>query len=48
MGWGEVAKPLVSAASLQRLGGYAGEVLGVPGLRLESLLDSAPLRKTVR
>ena len=27
---------------------YAGEVLGVPGARLESLLDSQPLRATLR
>jgi len=31
-----------------RIGGYAGEVLGVPGARLESLLDPEPLRATLR
>jgi NTE family protein len=46
--WGEVVKPLISAASLRRVGGYAGEVLGLPGARITSLLDSAPLRRTVR
>ena len=48
MSWSEVARPLVSAASLRRLGGYAGEVLGVPGLQIESLLDPTPLRRTLR
>jgi NTE family protein len=48
MSWGDVARSLVSVASLQRLGGYAGEVLGVPGLQIESLLDPAPLRRTLR
>ncbi len=48
MSWSKVARPLVSAASLRRLGGYAGEVLGVPGLQIESLLDPAPLRRTLR
>jgi len=48
MSWSEVARPLVSVASLRRVGGYAGEVLGVPGLQLESLLDPAPLRRTLR
>jgi NTE family protein len=48
MSWVQVARPLVSIASLQRLGGYAGEVLGLPGLQVESLLDPAPLRQTLR
>ena len=47
MSWRDVARPLVSSASLQRLAGYAGEVLGVPGLAIESLLDPAPLRRTL-
>jgi NTE family protein len=46
--WGEVARRLLSGGSLSRLGDYAGEVLGLPGARLESLLDPAPLRATVR
>jgi NTE family protein len=46
--WGGVARPLLSGGSLQRVGEYAGEVLGVPGVRLESLLDPDPLRVTLR
>jgi len=45
--WGMVARPLVSASSLLRAGAYAGEVIGVRGVRLESLLDPAPLRATL-
>jgi NTE family protein len=46
--WGEVAKRLLSGGSLSRLGDYAGEVLGLPGARLDSLLDPEPLRATLR
>ncbi len=46
--WSEVARQLVSGASLRRAAGYLGEFLGVPGSRLESLLDPAPLRATLR
>ncbi len=46
--WGEVARHLVSPGSLLRLGEYAGEVLGLPGSRVESLLDPEPLRTTLR
>ncbi len=46
--WGEVARPIVSGASLLRLGDYAGEVFGLPGARLESLLAPDPLRATLR
>lgn len=42
------ARPLISGASPRRAGGYAGEVLGLPGLRVESLLDPEPLRVTLR
>jgi NTE family protein len=45
--WAEVARPLISPGSLLRFTDYAGEVLGVPGTRLESLLDPAPLRATL-
>jgi NTE family protein len=48
MRWGDVVKPLLSPASLQRLGSYAGEVLGIPGLEVQSLLDPGPLRKTLQ
>jgi hypothetical protein len=41
-------RDLISGASLLRIGSYAGEVLGVPGARLESLLDPAPLRDALR
>ncbi len=46
--WSEVARRLISGGSLLRLGEYAGEVLGLPGARLESLLDPEPLRVTLR
>ena len=46
--WREVAQRIVSGGSLLRLGGYAGEVLGLPGARLDSLLDPEPLRTTLR
>ena len=46
--WGEVARHLVSAGSLLRIGEYAGEVLGLPGSRVDSLLDPEPLRATLR
>lgn len=46
--WGEVLDPLLSAGALLRLGQYAGEILGIPGLRLESLLDPEPLRASLR
>jgi NTE family protein len=46
--WTEVAQPLLSVGTFMRLSGYAGEVLGVPGARLDSLLDPAPLRTSLR
>jgi len=48
MRWGEVARRLISASSLSRAGAYAGEVLGLSGLQITSLLDPEPLRVTVR
>jgi NTE family protein len=48
IGWTEVLDPLLSAGSLLRLSQYAGEVLRIPGLRLESLLDPAPLGASLR
>jgi NTE family protein len=45
--WGMVVRPLISGASLRRVGAYLGEAVGVPGVRLVSLLDPAPLRRTV-
>jgi NTE family protein len=46
--WVEVARRLLSGGSLRRLSEYAGEVVGLPGARLESLLDPEPLRTTLR
>jgi NTE family protein len=46
--WTDVAQPLLSLGTLLRLSGYAGEVLGVPGARLDSLLDPAPLRTSLQ
>jgi NTE family protein len=46
--WREVARELLSPASLSRLAAYLGEFLGIPGSRLESLLDPTPLRATLR
>ncbi len=48
MRWGGVARRLISTATLRRVGAYAGEVLGVSGLRITSLLDPEPLRTTLR
>ena len=48
MRWGGVARRLISTATLRRAGAYAGEVLGVSGLRIESLLDPEPLHTTLR
>ena len=41
-----LVRPLVSLASLRRLAGYAGEVLGLPRAEVDSLLDPTPLRRT--
>ena len=46
--WGEVLAPLISPSSLLRLSQYAGEVLGVPRVHVESLLDPEPLRVSLR
>jgi NTE family protein len=46
--WGAVARRLLSGGSLLRVGEYAGEVLGLPWARLESLLDPEPLRRMLR
>ncbi len=48
MRWGDVVRRLISAASLRRAGAYAGEVLGLYGLRIKSLLDPKPLSATLR
>ena len=46
--WTGVARRLLSGGSLLRAGEYAGEVVGLPGAHLESLLDPQPLRTTLR
>lgn len=46
--WSEVARQLISTASFARAAAYVGEFLGIPGSRLESLLDPKPLRETLR
>jgi NTE family protein len=48
MTWHDVARGVASAASLRRLFEYAGEVLGIPRVHIQSLLDPEPLRTTVR
>jgi NTE family protein len=45
--WHSVARGVISVASLRRLFEYAGEVLNVPEMRIDSLLDPQPLRKTI-
>ena len=44
----QILEPVASLRSLARIGRYLGQIVGVPGMRLESLLDPAPLRDTVR
>jgi NTE family protein len=45
--WEQVASPLASPGALERLALYLGEVAGVPGAEIPSLLDPAPLAKTL-
>ncbi|HEY2439632.1 MAG TPA: patatin-like phospholipase family protein [Solirubrobacteraceae bacterium] len=45
--WHSVARSVISLASVRRLFEYAGEVLNVPEMRIDSVLDPQPLRKTV-
>ena len=44
----DVLRPLLSGAELVRALGSVGEFLGVPGAHLWSLLDPAPLARTLR
>jgi NTE family protein len=44
----DVLRPLVSPSELGRALGSAGEFFGVPGARLWSLLDPAPLARTLK
>lgn len=47
LGWDQVLGPLVPSTALRAIG-YVGEVLGVPGAALAGLLDTRPLKRTVR
>jgi NTE family protein len=44
----DAIRPVVSPRTLGRVGRYLGQILNVPRVRLNSLLDSAPLRDTLR
>lgn len=46
--WGEVARSLLSGASLRRVWQALCQTLGVHGTHLESLLDPGPLHATLR
>jgi NTE family protein len=46
--WEQVARSPLSGASLRRVWQSLCQMLGVPGAHLESLLDTGPLRATVR
>lgn len=43
----QVLAPLLSPGTLERAASYLGEALGIPRARLWSLLDPAPLRRTL-
>src|SRR3954449_5177637 len=43
----DVLAPLASAGALARAAGYLGEALGIPHARVWSVLDPAPLRRTL-
>ena len=47
VGKNEVIRPIVRRAAPSTLVRYAGEVVGVPGLRLSGLLDPTPLAATL-
>lgn len=44
----DVLEPLVSAGSIARLAGYLGEAFGIPRAKALSVLDPAPLAKTLQ
>jgi NTE family protein len=44
----EVLAHLGSPGALRRLARYVGQFLGIPGARLDALLDPTPLRETLR
>jgi NTE family protein len=48
LGWDQVLGPLLAPSSALRAFCYAADVLGVPGAMLTGLLDTRPLRGTVR
>jgi NTE family protein len=43
----QILAPLISPSEARRFSSYLGEFLGIPGARIESLLDPAPLAKTL-
>lgn len=47
LGFDDVLAHLGSPGALRRLARYVGQFLGVPGARLDALLDPAPLRETL-
>src|SRR3954471_481883 len=46
--WEQVARPIASPGTLERLALYLGEIVGVPGAEIPALLDPAPLAATLR
>jgi NTE family protein len=48
IGWSDVLGPLVSPFELSRALVYLGELLGVPGAELTSLLDTSPQAATLK
>jgi NTE family protein len=48
IGFNQVLRPLLSLPEAARLGGYIGEVLGIRGLRADSILDPQPLQATLK
>ena len=45
--WEQVMAPLLSPSTALGKLSYLGDVLGVPGMRLEALFDTTPLTKTI-
>jgi len=48
IGWSEVLGPLVSPFELSRALVYLGELIGIPGAELTSLLDTSPQAATLK
>lgn len=47
IGFEQVLEPVASTGAVSRFARYLGQLIGVRGARVESLLDSAPLRETL-